>query len=94
MTSGVSPLAFFDGGLWVSAVFVLATLLFGVGLISLVVRAIQAGLIVDVRRYVIFASALVFVAAPAVPSGYALYAEALAGLGVFVPIGIAMTRPE
>jgi len=94
LASGASPLGFFDGGPWVSMVFMLATMFFAVGLISMVIRAIRAELIEGVWRYVVFASALVFVAAPAVPSGYALYAEALACLGVFVPLSIALTRSE
>ena len=93
-SSGTSALAFFDGGLWVSSVFMLATIFFAFGLISLVIRIIRAGLVEGIWRYVIFSSALVFIIAPAVPSGFALYAEALASLGVFVPIGIAMAHPE
>jgi hypothetical protein len=91
-TAGVSPLPFFDGGFWVTGVFMLATTLFAIGLISMTVRTIQAGLVTGAWRYVVFIASLIFIAAPAVLSGYALYAEALAALGVFVPIGLGMAQ--
>jgi hypothetical protein len=92
-SSGTSPLAFFDGsGWWVSGVFIAGTLFFGVGLITLVIRVNKSGLVGGVWRYVIFICALIFVSAPAIPSGWALYAEAIAAIGIFVPIGVFIGR--
>jgi hypothetical protein len=89
----VSPIAFFDGsGWWVSGVFMAATGFFALGLISLVIHVIRNELVVGPWRYVIFISALIFVSAPVIPSGWALYGETLASLGVFVPIGLSIGR--
>jgi hypothetical protein len=90
--AGTSALPFFDGGMWVNLVFMLATALYALGLISMVVRVIRAGLVEGVWRYVTFTSALIFVIAPAILSGYALYIEALAALGIFLPIGLELAR--
>ena len=90
-SAGLSPTVFFDGsGWWVSGVFMVATLFYGVGLISLVIHVIRSGLIGGYWRHIIFACALVFVAAPAIPSGWGLYGEAIASIGVFLPIGWCM----
>lgn len=65
-----TPVLFFEGsGWWVSGVFVIATLVLGVGLIALVIAAIHGRMLRGVWRYVAFASALLFVSIPAVPSG-------------------------
>lgn len=94
MSSGASPTLFFDGsGWWVTGVFVAATLLFGVGLIVLAVHVIRAQLVAGASRYVVFAAALLFTAAPVIPSGWALYGEAIAACGVFVPLAAAVGRP-
>lgn len=92
-SSGVSAARFFDAsGWWVTGVFVAATLLFGMGLISLGVHIIRGGLVGGRWRYVVSVSSLLFLVAPAVPSGWALYGVAVASVGVFVPIGISMWR--
>ena len=92
-SSGVSPMVFFNGsGWWVSGVFMVATLVFAAGLISLVIHVIRGGLVSGAWRYIVFGSALIFVSAPAIPSGWALYGEAVAAIGVFVPIGISIGR--
>jgi len=89
--SGSTPTLFFDGsGWWVSGIFMAATLFFGVGLISLVSHANQSQMVEGIWRYVIFISALIFVAVPAIPSGWGLYGEAIAAYGVFVPLGLAV----
>ncbi|MGD8813564.1 MAG: hypothetical protein PVI78_03725 [Anaerolineales bacterium] len=93
-TSGTSPLAFFDGGMWVTMVFIIGTTSFGVGLISLAINAIQNNLVTGVWRFVVFASTLLFVTMPAVPSGYGLYGEALASFGVFLPLGLSIARSK
>jgi hypothetical protein len=92
-SSGISPIVFFNGsGWWVSGVFIAATLVFGAGLISLVIHVIQGGLISGAWRYIVFVSALIFMSAPAIPSGWALYGDAIAAIGVFAPIGISIGR--
>jgi hypothetical protein len=89
--SGMSPTRFFDGsGWWVTGTFVAATFFFGIGLISLVVILNQNEILPRTSGYIAFISAIIFVAAPAVPSGYVLFGEAAAVLGVFVPIALAI----
>jgi hypothetical protein len=91
MASGESALIFFDAsGWWVSGVFMAGTLLFAIGLFIIISNLIQEQIVKGIWRYIIFVSALVFVSAPAVPSGWALYAVAAAGLGVFIPIGVSI----
>jgi hypothetical protein len=93
ITSGASALVFFDGsGWWVSGVFMAGTLSFALGLFIIIGNAIQAKLVEGVWRYVIFVSALVFVSAPAIPSGWALYGVGLAALGIFIPLGVSIQR--
>jgi hypothetical protein len=93
--SGSSPALFFDGSGWfVTGTFIAATLFFGVGLISLVGHVNQSGIVKGIWKYVIIISALVFVAVPAIPSGWGLYGEAVAACGVFVPMGLAILRSE
>ena len=93
MASGESALIFFDGsGWWVSGVFMAGTLIFGIGLFIIISNSIQQHLVEGVWRYIIFACALVFVSAPAIPSGWGLYAVGLAALGIFIPIGVSIRR--
>lgn len=91
--SGASPTLFFDGsGWWVSGTFMVAIAFFAVGLISLVVHANKSGMVTGIWRYVILISALLFVSIPAIPSGWALYGEAIAAYGVFFPLGLTIWR--
>jgi hypothetical protein len=92
--SGSSPMAFFDGGIWVTGVFILATLLFGVGLIGLIRSAIQGGIVTGIWRYIVFGSAIGLMVVPAIPSGYGLFGEALTASGVFIPMGFSMARSQ
>jgi hypothetical protein len=93
VSSGASPELFFDGsGRWVSGVFAAATLLFGAGLVALALHVIRAQFIRGASRYVVFVAAVLFLAIPAIPSGWALYGEALAAYGVFVPLAAAVGR--
>ena len=93
MASGESALIFFDGsGWWVSGVFMVATLFFGIGLFIIISNSIQHNLVEDVWRYIIFICALVFVSAPAIPSGWGLYGVAIAAFGIFIPIGAAIQK--
>lgn len=91
-SAGHSPVVFFDGGYWVTATFVAATVLFAVGLITLVGRAIQERVIRGPARYVTIVAALVFLVAPAVFSGWALYGVAVASFGIFAPFALVMKR--
>lgn len=94
-SAGYSPTVFFDGsGMWVTGVFVAGTILFGIGLLSLVIGAIRAGLLKGWSRHIAFVGALVFMVAPAIPSGWALYGVAVAAFGVFVPFALALHRDQ
>lgn len=87
------PALFFDGsGWWVSGTFAAATAFFGIGLISLVGHANNAEMLKGNWRYLSFISALLFVVVPAIPSGWGLYAEAAASIGVFFPLGSAVLK--
>ena len=91
LSSGTEPTMFFDGsGWWISGVFMGGTILFGLGLILLVIRVIRIGLVTGLWRYVVLLSTIMFISAPVIPSGWALYGEALASLGIFLPIGVSI----
>jgi hypothetical protein len=93
MSAGESAAVFFDGsGWWVSGVFMAGTLSFAVGLFIITGNIIQARIVEGSWRYVIFVSALVFVSAPAIPSGWGLFGIAIAGVGIFIPIGVSIRR--
>jgi len=49
-------------------------------------------LVEGVWRYIIFVCALIFVSAPAIPSGWGLYGVAIAAVGIFIPIGVSIRR--
>ncbi len=90
-SAGASPALFFDGsGWWVIGVFIAATFFFGAGLISLVVTLNQNEILPRTSGIIALISAIIFMAAPAIQSGYALYGEAAAALGVFIPIALAI----
>ncbi len=72
--------------------FMAATLFFGIGLFMMISSSIRSHLLEGIWRYVVFVSALVFVAAPAIPSGWGLYGVALAAIGIFFPIGFSIQR--
>lgn len=92
-SSGNSPVIFFDGsGLWATGTFIAGTIVFGMGLLIMVIGAIELGLLSGWPRYVSFISALVFIAAPMILSGWALYGVAAASFGVFVPFILALKR--
>lgn len=94
-SAGADPTLFFDGSGWmVSGTFTAATACFGVGLISLACHANHHQMMQGVWRYVIFISALLLVSFPAIPSGWALYGEAVAAWGVFGPLGLAIWRSD
>jgi hypothetical protein len=92
-SAGYSPVIFFDGSsLWVNGIFIAATLVFAIGLLSLVIGSIQRKLLRGWSRYVSLVSAIIFVGAPAILSGWALYGVALAAFGVFVPFAVEMSQ--
>lgn len=100
---GIGPLAasagggtarmFFDGsGIWITGVFMVGAILFGVGLLLLVLIVIRSGLLSNRSRAVVFLAALVFLVAPTIPSGWALYGIAVASFGVYIPIWRVLTE--
>ena len=92
-SAGYSPVIFFDGSsLWVNGIFIAAVLVFATGLLSLVIGSIQRELLRGWSRYVSLVSAIIFVGAPAILSGWALYGVALAAFGVFVPFAVEMSQ--
>jgi hypothetical protein len=93
--AGFSPVIFFDGsGMWVTGIFILGTIIFGIGLIMTVIGAVRHGLVLGWSRYICFGSALLFMGAPAVLSGWALYGVAVASFGVFVPLAVGIISGE
>ena len=92
-SSGHSPIIFFDGSsLWVTGTFVAGTIVFGLGLLNTVVGSIQLGLLNGWSRFVSFISALIFMVAPMILSGWVLYGVAAASFGMFVPLALAVKR--
>ena len=95
LSAGYSPVIFFDGSaLWVPATFAAGTVVFAIGLFSLVGGSIQQGLLQGWSRYISFISALVFVSAPMIPSGWGLYGVAAAAFGIFVPFALAVANHQ
>ena len=93
LTAGQDPSGFFDGSsLWVTSLFVVGTVLYGLGLISIVVTLNNAGVLHRAARWIAFLGALLFACAPAVLSGWALYGVAAAAFMVFIPIASAVSR--
>ena len=100
---GIGPLAavaggseaqvFFEGSsMWVSGIFIAASVIFGAGLITQVIGVLHARLLQRVMGILAFIAAIIFVGAGAIPSEWALYAVAAAALIVYVPISIAVWR--
>lgn len=85
-SAGYSPVIFFDGStLWVTGIFTAATLVFGLGLFSLVIGSIRMGFLKGWSRIISFLSTVIFLVAPTILSGWALYGLAVATFGVFGP---------
>ena len=94
-SAGHSPVIFFDGsGYWITGVFIAGTILFGLGLLNTVIGSIRLGLLKGWGRYVSFISILIFIFAPMIPSGWALYGIAVASFGVFVPYALAISKSK
>jgi hypothetical protein len=93
--AGYSPVIFFDGsGMWITGVFILATVIFGLGLLLMVINAIRLEFLTGKRQYISFISTLLFMIAPMILSGWALYGVAVAAFGIFVPLACAITPPS
>ena len=89
--AGYSPIIFFDGsGMFVTGLFIAGTVLFGLGLLNLVIGSIRLELLQGKSRYISFVFTLVFMIAPMILIGWALYGVALAAFGVFVPFALAI----
>jgi hypothetical protein len=89
-SAGHSPVIFFDGsGFWVTGIFVPGTIIFGAGLLTLTIGSIRLGVLTGWGRYISFISCLIFLAAPMILSGWALYGVAGAAFGIFVPFALA-----
>ncbi len=102
-TDGIGPLAtvsgggqaidFFDGSaVYVPPIFIAASLLFGIALIVQVISLIKVRLIDGILKVIVPVAAMIFIGAPAIPSGWGLYLVALGALLVYLPIGIQMYR--
>jgi hypothetical protein len=90
LSAGYSPTIFFDGsGFWVTGIFVAGTVIFGVGLLTLTIGSIRVGFLTGWGRTISFISCLIFMAAPMVLSGWALYGVAGAAFGIFGPLALA-----
>lgn len=88
---GGRALVYFEGGgIWVSGTFIVASIVFGLGLISQVLGILHTDILKSVMKVIICVGATVFVAACAIPSGWGLYAVAAAALLVYLPIGIVI----
>lgn len=93
LVAGGSPATFFDGsGFLVTGIFITGTVLLGLGLLNLVIGSIRSGLLQGWSRWVSFISTLLFMMAPMVPSGWALYGVAMASFGIFVPFARAVVQ--
>ncbi|GAB4179972.1 MAG: hypothetical protein Kow00108_16160 [Calditrichia bacterium] len=92
-SAGHSPIIFFDGSsLWITGTFAAGTILFGLGLLNMVIGSIQLGVLRGWSRYVSFISVLIFMVAPMILSGWVLYGVAVASFGMFVPLALAIKR--
>lgn len=90
--SGLPAAAFFDGsGALVGGTFVAGAVCFGIGQ---VVQSVQAGALLASRptRALAVAAAVAFPAAEAVPSGWGLYAVAVAAATLYLPVAGAVAR--
>jgi len=88
---GGTAVAFFEGsGAWITGVFVTAAITFGLGLIAHAAGLNRAGLLNQVTGIFVFAGAIVFVGAAAIPSGWGLYGVAAAALAVYLPMSAAL----
>ncbi len=92
-SAGYAAVIFFDGsGMWVTGIFTAGTIVFSLGLLNTVIGSIRLGLLSGWSRYISFISALIFMLAPMILSGWALYGVAVAAFGIFVPLALAISK--
>jgi len=100
---GIGPLAtmagdgraytFFEGsGMWVSGIFIAASIIFSLGLFAQLVALINAGILKGIIRIIVFGAAIVFCGATVIPSGWGLYVVVVAVLVIYIPIGYVYWR--
>jgi hypothetical protein len=93
VAGGGQAIAFFDGStIYIPSIFIAASLIFGIGMITQVISLIKTGLIDGTLKVTVLIAAIIFIGAPAIPSGWSLYAVSLGALLVYLPIGIQMYR--
>ena len=91
--AGVPASAFFDAsGWWVTGTFMVATLLWGIGLIWLVAAITRSDLVKGKLGYVVGFGVLLMLGAPAIPSGWGLYGVALGCWMIFGTIGFRLVK--
>jgi hypothetical protein len=95
---GIGPIAsiagggrastFFEGsGMWVSGVFITASVILGLGFIVQTAGLNQAGILKGPSRIIAMITAFVFIGATAIPSGWGLYGVAATALVLYGLIG-------
>ncbi len=95
VAGGGIALTFFEGsGIWVSGVFIAASVLFSLGLITQVIGLIHAGILKGIVRIIAFGAAIIFIGATAIPSGWGLYGVAAAALVLYITIGSICWRAQ
>lgn len=91
--AGMPASAFFDAsGWWVTGAFMVAVLLWGIGLIWLVASVTRSELVMGKWSYVVGFGVLLMLGAPAIPSGWGLYGVALGCWMVFGTIGFRLVK--
>jgi len=95
MAGGGRAFTFFEGsGAWVSGVFIAASIVFGLGLITQVIGMINAGILKGIVRIITCSAAIVFIGSTAIPSGWGLYGVAAAALTLYITSGITYWRAQ
>jgi len=100
---GVGPLAtaagggralmFFDGsGMMVAGLFIAASAIFGIGLVSQVIGLNHTGLLKGMMRIIALIAAVTFIGAGAIPSGWGLYGIAAAACVIYIPVARALWK--
>jgi hypothetical protein len=70
MAGGGSSFGFFEGsGIWVSGVFIAASIIFGLGLIIQVIGMVNLGMLKGIFQIIAFSAAIIFIGSTAIPFG-------------------------
>lgn len=92
-SGGGRALMFFEGsGMMVAGVFIAASAIFGIGLISQVIGLNHAGLLKDRMRIIALIAAVTFIGVGAIPSGWGLYGVAAAACVIYIPVATAFWK--